>query len=147
LPRLLRCYRPRNIASEGLTRFIAACLLSGYAWLFAAGLLGLLGAFTPGHAWRDAALHAIGLGFVFSMVFGHAPIIFPAVTRIKIPYHPALYLPLALLHLTLALRVFAGLADHFDLRHNAALLNGLALIVFIATLVTLVRRNTKRGAR
>ncbi|UCV18779.1 hypothetical protein [Ferribacterium limneticum] len=137
----------RNIATEGLTRFIAACLLSGYAWLFAAGLLGLAGAFPPGHEWRDAALHAIGLGFVFSMVFGHAPIIFPAVTRIKIPYHPALYLPLALLHLTLALRVFGGLADNFDLRHNAALLNGLVLIVFIATLVTLVRRNAKRGAR
>ena len=137
----------RNINTEGLTRFIAACLLSGYAWLLAAGLLGLAGAFVPGHAWRDAALHAIGLGFVFSMVFGHAPIIFPAVTRIKIPYHPALYLPLALLHLTLALRVFGSLTDNFDLRHNAALLNGLVLIVFIATIVTLVRRNKSRGAR
>lgn len=137
----------RNIATAGLTRFIAACLLSGYAWLAAAGLLGLAGAFAPGHEWRDAALHAIGLGFVFSMVFGHAPIIFPAVTRIRIPYHPTLYLPLALLHLTLALRVFGGLSDNFHLRHMAALLNGLVLVVFIATLVTLVRRNTKRGAR
>ena len=137
----------RNIATAGLTRFIAACLLSGYAWLAAAGLLGLAGAFTPGHEWRDAALHAIGLGFVFSMVFGHAPIIFPAVTRIKIPYHPTLYLPLALLHLTLALRVFGGLNNNFDLRHTAALLNGLVLLVFIATLVTLVRSNAKRGAR
>ncbi|NTV68857.1 MAG: hypothetical protein HGA71_01800 [Azonexaceae bacterium] len=137
----------RNIATEGLTRFIAACLLSGYAWLFAAGLLGLAGAFTPGHEWRDAALHAISLGFVFSMVFGHAPIIFPAVTRIRIPYHPALYLPLTLLHLTLALRVFGGLNNNFDLRHTSALLNGLVLLIFIATLVTLVRRNAKRGAR
>lgn len=137
----------RNIATEGLTRFIAACLLSGYAWLLAAGLLGLAGAFVPGHPWRDAALHAIGLGFVFSMVFGHAPIIFPAVTRIKIPYHPALYLPLTLLHLTLALRVFGSLDDKFALRQQAALLNGLVLVVFIATLVTLVRRNAKRGAR
>lgn len=137
----------RNIATEGLTGFIAACLLSGYAWLFAAGLLGLAGAFAPGHEWRDAALHAIGLGFVFAMVFGHAPIIFPAVTRIKIPYHPALYLPLALLHLTLALRVFGGLADSFALRQQAALLNGLVLVVFIATLATLVRRNAKRGAQ
>ncbi|MBS1141981.1 MAG: hypothetical protein H6R13_3434 [Proteobacteria bacterium] len=137
----------RNIATEGLTRFIAACLLSGYAWLLAAGLLGMAGAFVPGHPWRDAALHAIGLGFVFSMVFGHAPIIFPAVTRIRIPYHPALYLPLALLHLTLVLRVFGSLAGNFDLRHNAALLNGLVLIVFIATIVTLVRRNKPRGAR
>lgn len=137
----------RNISTAGLTRFIAACLLSGYAWLAVAGLLGLAGAFTPGHEWRDAALHAIGLGFVFAMVFGHAPIIFPAVTRIRIPYHPALYLPLALLHLTLALRVFGGLTEQVELRQNAALLNGLALLVFIATIVTLVRKNRPRDAR
>jgi hypothetical protein len=127
----------RNIASAGLTRFIAACLLSGYAWLAFAGAIGLAGALQPGHPWRDAALHAIGLGFVFAMVFGHAPIILPAVTRIKIPYHPA----------TLALRVYAGLADNFDLRHHAALLNGLVLIVFIATMVTVVRRHAPGGAR
>lgn len=137
----------RNIANHGLTRFIAICLLSGYGWLLAAGMLGLDGAFMPGHAWRDAALHAVGLGFVFAMVFGHAPIIFPAVTRIRIPYHPALYLPLILLHLTLALRIFGGLTDNFGLRHDAGLLNGLVLAVFIVTMVTLVRSHAQRGAR
>ena len=137
----------RNIASEGLTRFIAACLLSGYVWLAAAGLLGLDGALQPGHPWRDAALHAIGLGFVFAMVFGHAPIIFPAVTRIKIPYHPALYLPLTLLHLTLALRFIGGLVGNFGLRQQAALLNGLVLVVFIMTMVILVRRHARRDMR
>ncbi len=137
----------RNIGSEGLTRFIAVCLLSGYAWLLVAGLLGVAGAFAPGHGWPDAALHAIGLGFVFAMVFGHAPIIFPAVTRIKIPYHPALYLPLGLLHLTLGLRIFGGLTDNFGLRHDAGLLNGLVLVVFIATMVTVVRRAAPRSAR
>ncbi|MBL8429526.1 MAG: hypothetical protein JNJ95_06525 [Dechloromonas sp.] len=137
----------RNIGTEGLTRFIATCLLTGYAWLVVAGLLGFTGAFTPGHDWRDAALHAIALGFVFSMVFGHAPIIFPAVTRIKIPYHPALYVPLALLHLTLALRVLGGLSEQFALRQMAALLNGVVLVAFIATVVTLVRRQAHGASR
>lgn len=136
----------RNIGNAGLTRFIAACLLSGYVWLAIAGLLGLTGALTPGHPWRDAALHAIGLGFVFAMVFGHAPIIFPAVTRIRIPYHPALYLPLALLHLTLAGRILGGLDDNFALRQYAALTNGLVLIVFIATMVVLVRSKAPGGS-
>lgn len=135
----------RNVATQGLTRFIAGCLLSGYAWLAISGLLGLAGAFATGHPWRDAALHAISLGFVFAMVFGHAPIIFPAVTRIKIPYHPALYLPLALLHLTLAARLFGGLGDIFTLRQYAALANGLVLLIFIATMATLVRRKASRG--
>jgi hypothetical protein len=40
----------RNLRQQGLTRFIAVCLVSGYAWLTVAGLLGLAGAFVPGHA-------------------------------------------------------------------------------------------------
>lgn len=135
----------RNIGHVGLPRFIATCLLSGYAWLAVAGLLGLNGALAPGHPWRDAALHAISLGFVFAMVFGHAPIIFPAVTRIKIPYHRVLYLPLVLLHLTLAVRILGGLGDNFALRYYAALTNGLMLLVFIATMVTRVRSKPPGG--
>lgn len=38
-------------------------------------------------------LHAVGPGFVFAMVFGHAPIIFPAITRLKIPFHPVFICP------------------------------------------------------
>ena len=96
----------RTVRSTGLTRFIAVCLLSGYFWL-AAGALVLLGAgeLAPGTAGYDAALHALLLGFVFSMVFGHAPIIFPAVLRVTVPYHASFYLPLALLHLSLILRL------------------------------------------
>lgn len=126
----------RNARQQGLTRFIALCLLSGYGWLAVAGLLGVQGALLPGAALRDAALHALGLGFVFSMVFGHAPIIFPAVTRLKVPYHPAFYLPLAALHLSLALRVAGGLSGAFPWRHAGGLANALALLLFIATMVT-----------
>ena len=43
--------------------------------------------------------------FVFAMVFGHAPIIFPAVLRVTVPYHPVFYAPLVLLQASLALRV------------------------------------------
>lgn len=131
----------RNRHGEGLTRFIALCLLSGYGWLAIAGLLGLAGAFDAGHPWRDPALHAIGLGFVFAMVFGHALIIFPAVTGLRIPYRPIIYLPLALLHVTLALRVAGSLADHPAFRQWGGLLNGVVLIVFIATMARLALSN------
>jgi hypothetical protein len=42
---------------------------------------------------------------VFAMVFGHAPIIFPAVLRVAVPYHASFYLPLVLLHLSLLVRL------------------------------------------
>lgn len=134
----------RNARSTtGLTRFIALCLLSGYGWLALAGLLGLAGGFVPGHPWRDATLHAVGLGFVFSMIFGHAPIIFPAVVRVKIPYHPFFYLPLLVLHASLALRISGGLGDAFPLRREGGLLNAVALLLFIATMIASVVRGSR----
>ncbi len=136
-----------NAHQRGLTRFIAICLLSGYGWLFFAGLLGLAGGFLPGHPWRDAALHGIGLGFIFSMVFGHAPIIVPALTRVKIPYSPAFYLPLLALHASLAVRVTGGLIGDFALRREGGLANACALFIFVAAMLTgAVLSRRKRGA-
>ncbi|MDP3084855.1 MAG: hypothetical protein Q8N44_14370, partial [Rubrivivax sp.] len=92
----------RTVRDQGLTRFIAVCLLSGYFWLAVGGATILAaGGLLPGSRSHDAALHALALGFVFSMVFGHAPIIFPAVLRVAVPYHPSFYGPLALLHASL----------------------------------------------
>lgn len=136
----------RNARTTGLTRFIAVCLLSGYAWLVLAGLLGMVGGFLPGHPWRDATLHAVGLGFVFSMIFGHAPIIFPAVVRVKIPYHPAFYLPLVLLHVSLALRIFGGLGEQFGLRSEGGMVNAVALLAFILTMLASVLRGRRAAA-
>lgn len=140
----------RTVRQQGLTRFIAVCLLAGYVWLAVGGLLGLVGGFVPGSVWRDAALHAVFLGFVFSMIFGHAPIIFPAVARIKLPYHPVFYLPLLLLHGSLLLRLGAGLlgANRPDgllaLRQVASAGNGLALALFVLVVVTRVLRVRRR---
>ncbi len=46
----------------------------------------------------DAFLHTISVSFVFSMIFGHTPIIFSVVTKVKTPYHATFYVPLIALH-------------------------------------------------
>ena len=104
-------------------------------------------AVSAGHALHDTAMHAVALGFVFAMVFGHAAIIFPAVLKVKIPYHPFFYVPLALLHLSLALRVFGGLADNLALRQWGALANAATLAVFIAPLMASVIRGGRRRTK
>ena len=136
-----------NARRDGLPRFIAICLLAGYAWLALDGVLGLAGGFDPGHPLRDSTLHAVGLGFVFSMVFGHAPIIFPAVARVKIPYHPAFYLPLLVLHASLLLRVAGGVSGAFALRREGGLANACALLLFIATMLISVIRGRAAGTK
>ncbi len=137
----------RTVRGRGLTRFIAVCLLSGYAWLaIGSAVMLAAGGLVPGTPAYDAALHAIALGFVFSMVFGHAPIIFPAVLRMAVPYHPSFYLPLALLHASLALRVAGDAAGWFDALRWGGLLNAVALLAFIAGTASAVVRG-RRAAR
>lgn len=110
-----------TIRQDRLPRYVAACLLAGYAWLALGGVL------IANSIAYDAALHAIFVGFVFSMVFGHAPVILPAVLRVRFPYHPVLYAPLALLHASLAVRVF--LSTSLGAWGNAA---AVALFVLVA---------------
>ncbi|NML48605.1 hypothetical protein HHL11_32985 [Ramlibacter sp. G-1-2-2] len=122
----------RTVRAQGLPRYMAVCLLAGYAWLAAGGLAWAATAL--GLPARDIALHALGLGFLFSMILGHAPVILPAIARIKLLFGNFFYLPLAALHLSLLLRLFGGLAD-FQARRTGALLNAVALALFALTVV------------
>ncbi|MES2785918.1 MAG: hypothetical protein V4684_10680 [Pseudomonadota bacterium] len=120
----------RTVFAHGLTRYMAVCLLGGYAWLVIAGAAWI--ATGAGLAARDVAIHALGLGFVVSMIMGHAPVILPAVARVKLRFGLYFYLPLALLHLSLALRLGPGLADRVP-RAEGAILNAIAIAFFAAT--------------
>jgi len=122
----------RTIAASGLSRYMAACLLLGYAWLAIAGAAWM--ATGLGLPLRDVALHALGLGFIFSMMLGHAPVILPALARIKVEFGVHFYLPLAVLHLSLALRLFAAPFLPAALRLGA-LGNALAIALFAMTMV------------
>jgi hypothetical protein len=124
----------RTVRRTGVTRFVAVSMLAGYAWLTVAGIVWLVfGAASTGPA-RDAALHALFLGFVISMVFGHAPVILPAVLRVPLPYHPRFYAHLVLLHTGLVLRVFVGdFGGVSDALRLGGVLNVVALLVFVGS--------------
>ena len=121
-----------TVRQTGLPRYVAVCLLAGYFWLAVGGALVAL------QVAYDAALHAIFVGFVFSMVFGHAPVILPAVLRVKLPYHPVLYAPLALLHASLLVRAFVSVP-------LGAWGNAAAIALFIATAAALVFSRASSG--
>lgn len=122
----------RTVRQPGVTRFIAVCLLSGYVWLGVGGLIAVVtGASAPG-AMYDALLHAIFLGFVIAMIFGHAPIVFPAILGKALPFRATFYVHLAMLHASIALRLAGDAAEVLG-RYRAwgGLLNAIALLVFI----------------
>ncbi|MDE2210163.1 MAG: hypothetical protein KGJ99_10590 [Betaproteobacteria bacterium] len=137
----------RTVKTSGLTRFIAICLLSGYVWLALAGASILLaGGLGMGGTAYDAALHAVMLGFVFSMVFGHAPIIIPAVLRVAVPYSPYFYAPLALLHGSLVIRLAGDWMGFPPWRAWGGALNGVALLAFVLATASAVIRGALRPA-
>lgn len=133
----------RTVRRAGLTRFIAVALLSGYAWLALGGLLALVfGGVMAGPAY-DALLHAVFVGFVISMIFGHAPIIFPAVLRLPQAYAASCYGPLVLLHASLLLRLGGDLLSLGTLRKVGGLLNAVAILLFFANTLRLSRRSSQ----
>jgi hypothetical protein len=134
----------RTIHKEGLARYIAACLLLGYGWLAVGGAIGLWqGALYAGPAYA-AMLHAILLGFVFSMILGHAPIILPAVSGLRFDYQPLFYLPLLLLHGALIYRIYGYLTLDMTAQNWGGLLNVIAILLFLAlTIWAMVSSNSE----
>jgi len=137
----------RNLRRHGLPRFMALTLLAGYAWLAAAGLLSLrFGAPMAGPTY-DAILHALFVGFVFSMVFAHAPVIFPSVLGAPIDFRPRFYAHVVLLHIGLAARIAGDLALSGAGRRTGGVLNVLAIVLFLASTAAAVVVGLRSPAR
>ncbi len=132
----------RTIRLQGLPRFIAFALLAGYIWLIISGIVSvIIGGVSAGLLY-DAILHTIFLGFVFSMIFGHAPIIFPAILNVQMAYKPTFYIHLALLHITLIMRIVGDLTSWVAGRQWGGLLNAIVLLIFLAnTMLSLKKEN------
>ena len=136
----------RTVRATGVTRYIAVCLLLGYAWMAVAGVWWVAAGSVSAGPGFDAPLHALFLGFVISMVFGHAPVILPAVLRVPLPYHLVLYVPLALLHGSLALRIVGGDVARASWAFQlGGVLNVTALLLFLGTAAAITTLSRGRG--
>ena len=124
----------------GLPRYMAVCLIAGYFWLAVAGILWLLFAqfFSAGPRY-DAMLHSIFLGFVFSMIFAHAPIILSTITGLSLPFQKSFYLHAGLLHLSLLLRIAGDLGLWLWLQQWGGLVNTLAVLLFLINNIRAVK--------
>lgn len=126
-----------------LTRYIAICLFSGFIWLgISGGLFLYFGALYAG-PYYDAALHSVFVGFVIAMIFGHAPIIFPAILGKPIIFYRTFYLHISLLHLSLAIRIAGDLFSNQVVRQWGGLLNEVAILLFLGMTVYSIVKGTK----
>ncbi|ELR72008.1 hypothetical protein C900_02003 [Fulvivirga imtechensis AK7] len=135
----------KSIKKEGQHRYSAVLLLTGYFWLISSGVLIISGDIYG--FMYDAVLHTFFIGFVFSMIFAHGPVILPGVLGIVArPYHRILYFWAVLLHASLILRVGADLYSNVELRMWGGQLNGIAILAFFATMAALMIRAVKHNS-
>ena len=126
----------KTIRGSGVTRYMAASILAGYVWLTLAAALLTLGTLDDRDMY-DAVIHAVFLGYTFSMIMAHAPTILPGVLRITLPYRPVFWVPVALLQAGLIVRiVFGDLVGDLTAWRVGGVLNVAAILVFAATAVT-----------
>jgi len=125
----------RTIRARGASRYMAACMLGGYLWLTVASVVLLLG-FPVSRPAYDAVTHAVFLGFTMSMIMAHATTILPAVLHVSLPYRSAFWLPAALLHASLVVRLWLGDALGLGLGFTVGGALGVAaLLLFLLTAV------------
>lgn len=138
----------RTVRTTGLPRFIAVCLLAGYAWLAVAGGTWLLaGPVLDGPAY-DAAVHGVFLGFTLSMIMAHAPVILPAVLRVRLPYRAAMYAPALLLQASLVVRALVGDAWGVEVARRAGGIgNAAAVLLFLGVMVWSASSRREPGRR
>jgi hypothetical protein len=124
-------------------RYVAVLLASGYAWLVVTAALLLFGERVV--FFSDAVVHSFFVGFVFSMVFAHGVMIFPAIVgRVGYGYTPWLWVPVGLAQVGLLGRLggdFAGTV----VRLWGSWLIGVGIVLFLLLVVQQVLRLPAAG--
>ena len=126
------------IKRQGQHRYSGLLLIAGYVWLLVMAALLTLQQYLPfGY---DAVLHSFFIGFVFSMIFSHAPIILPAIVKLPVKiYRPLLYGWFVLLQLSLLVRIIGDATGWERGRMIGASVNGVVILLFFMSVALIFR--------
>lgn len=118
-------------------RYIGIGLRMGYVWL---GIYGLILLGMESHSlFYDLLLHTFFLGFTFSMIWAHAPIIFPTIFAIReTPYHPILWVTWTLFQVSLAGRILFSFLEGYELRKAFGVANGYLVLIHFGLMAAIV---------
>lgn len=126
---------------EGRLGRAIACALG---WLIVAGGLLAVRGWVGGGLDYDAVLHAVFVGFVLSMLFGHGPAVLPRLLGRTLVLDRASELPLVLLQIGLAVRVAGDLGADLAMRRLGGGLNALAVLLFFLWMARAIRAGGRK---
>ena len=135
-----------TIKKRGLTRYVGWTLMSGYFALMMTGLFLLIFDAEP-YAY-DLLIHVFFIGFVFSMIFAHGPIILPGVLGISTkPYTSLFYLWAATLTVSIIFRISGSIVYDDEIKKYSGLMSAFSILSYFITLATVTFIIRKRDAR
>jgi hypothetical protein len=122
-------------------RYCGIVLQVGYLWL---ALFGIVLCFMETHSlFYDLYLHTFFLGFTFSMIWAHAPIILPIVLNIKIKlYHPVLWMGWLIFQLPLVGRIGSSLLGLAEWRSFFGIYNGCSILLMFGLMAAVLISRT-----
>lgn len=117
-----------NVKKTDQFGYLGIGLRTGYLWLGAQGII--LFALENHPLFYDLMLHTFFLGFTFSMIWAHAPIIIPTIFGIRdTPYHPILWVSWTLFQLSLVGRILFSLIEVYEFRKAFGVANGYLILI------------------
>lgn len=128
-----------TIRKNELPKFVAIALLCGYFALLLTGIFSFsLASQAMGF---DAVVHTFFIGFVFSMIFAHGPIILPGILGISVkPFSRQLYGWLFLLHSSWLIRLAADVHIDFEWRRISGIVATVAIFGYFITIAIVTAR-------
>jgi hypothetical protein len=118
-------------------KYIGVGLRVGYLWLFLNGVILIF--YTHHPLYYDLFLHTFFLGFTFSMIWAHAPIILTMVLNIKEKlYHPILWLGWSIFQLSLIGRIVGSMMKTPDFRSAFGFSNGWSILTMFALMAGII---------
>ncbi|CUS99586.1 hypothetical protein [Candidatus Chrysopegis kryptomonas] len=138
-PVVISAFRRSRLPQTPLHKFSRETLFVGYFWLFLGGLFLIFWDFMPMQ--KDVVYHSIGLGFIFTMILSHAPVVLGS-TLSKMPKKsPSRFLFYAFQSMTL-IRILADIfvSNFVELWMWSGWITGtLHFVIFIAYILTVLK--------
>jgi hypothetical protein len=131
-----------NIKKRNVPKYIAISLFAGYVSLLLTGIFFLV----LSDQWLnyDIIVHSFFIGFVFSMIFAHGPMILPGILGISgTPFNPILYLWLSILQVSWIVRIFSDVFMEMEIRRVSGLLSATAILGYFVTMAVLTIRSRR----
>jgi hypothetical protein len=132
-----------SIKIKGQHRYSGILLIAGYVWLLVMSILLIFQQrLSFGY---DALLHSFFIGFIFSMIFSHAVIILPAITKLPVKlYRPFLYIWFGLMQASLLVRIIADIMEDALCRKIGGMVNGISILLFFVSIAFIMQSELKK---